>query len=104
LLAIICQKITVQGIEEINPSFIREKIKYMMDGLMEANGRKSLMEIFQHKIEEYSIALDMIYQLEKLALVTIIHNQGSIDIELTASGWRYAEQQGKSLLALMAVA
>src|SRR5687767_6331587 len=97
-------KITVQGIEEINPSFIREKLKYVMNGLREAGGRKSLTEIFQHKIEEYSIALDMIYELEKLALVMIIHNQGSIDIELTATGRRYADQQGKSLLALMTVA
>jgi hypothetical protein len=97
-------RITVIGIEEVNPVFIQNKLKYLINGLVKAGGRKSLMEIFQNKIEEYAIALDIVYQLEKLELVKIIHEKGSIDIELTSHGWRYAERQDKSLFALMSVA
>ena|SRR5688572_16349512 len=97
-------KITVQGIEEINPSFIHNKLKDLIDRLVRTDGRKDLMEIFQHNIREYSIALDMIYQLEKLKLVAVVHHAGRIAIELTPSGWRYAEQNGRPLLALISVA
>jgi hypothetical protein len=97
-------RITVVGIEEINPAFIHNKLRYLIGELVSAGGRKSLIEIFQHRIEEYAIALDIIYQLEKLELVTIIHEKGTIDVALTTQGWRYAEKQGKSLFTLMAVA
>ena len=97
-------RITVLGIEKINPAFIHNKLKYLIDGLVKAGGRKSLTEIFQNKIEEYAIALDIVYQLQKLELVTIINDKGTIDVELTTQGWQYAEQQGKSLYMLMAVA
>jgi hypothetical protein len=97
-------RITVVGIEEINPAFIHNKLKCLIEGLVKAGGRKSLTEIFQHKIEEYAIALDIVYQLEKLELVTIINEKGTIDVELTTQGWHYAEKQGRSLFTLMAVA
>jgi hypothetical protein len=97
-------RITVEGIEEINPLFIRNKLKKLIGGLMDGGGRKSLTEIFQNKIEEYSIALDIIYQLEKMGLVAMVHQKGSIDIELTTYGWQYFEKQGKPLLTLMSIA
>ena len=101
---VVACRITVQGIEEINPTFIRTKLKALMEALLEGGGRRSLMEVFQDKIEEYAIALDMIYQLEKLGLVTILHDKGNIDIELTMQGWKFAEKQGGYLLALMTIA
>ena len=97
-------KITVEGIEEVNPLFIRNKLQKLIGGLVDGGGRKSLMEIFQNKIEEYSIALDIIYQLEKLGLVSIKHQGGNINIELTPYGWKYFEKKGKSLFTLVAVA
>jgi hypothetical protein len=96
-------RITAEGIEEVDPIFIRNKLKKLIDGLVDGGGRKSLMEIFQNKIEEYAIALDIVNQLEKLGLVTIVHQEGSIHIELTTLGWKFAEK-GKTLLTLMAVA
>ena len=68
-------RITVLGIEEINPAFIHNKLKYLIDGLVKAGGRKSLTDIFQNKIEAYAIALDIVYQLEKLELVTLVHEK-----------------------------
>jgi hypothetical protein len=100
---VVC-RITVAGIEEINPTYIHNKLKSLIGGLVSEGGRKSLMGIFQHKIEEYAIALDIVYQLEKLGLISIIHERGEINIELTAYGWKFFEKKGKSLFTLMVVA
>ena len=97
-------RITVEGIEEINPIFIRNKLKGLLGGLIQHGGRKSLMSIFEKNIEEYSVALDIVYQLEKLNLISIIHSAGEINIELTSFGWQFFEKKGKSLFALMALA
>jgi hypothetical protein len=97
-------RITVIGIEEINPLFIHNKLNFLVGRLIEAGGKASLTEILHRKIEEYAIALDIVYQLEKLGLIIILHEKGSIDIALTTQGWHYARKQGKSLLTLMAVA
>lgn len=96
-------KITVEGMEEIDPSFIREKLRHVIGMLCNTGGKKSLTEMLQHKIEEYAIVLDIIYRLERMKLITIIHDYGRIDLVLTDSGWRHAEQ-GKPLLALISVA
>jgi hypothetical protein len=97
-------RITVLGIEEVDPVFVHNKIKYLITSLIKAGGRKSLMEIFEHKIEEYAVAFDMVCQLEKLELVTIIHDEGRLDVALTPEGWNYPERRGKSLFSVMAVA
>jgi len=100
---IVTCRITVHGMEEVNPSFIQTKVKNLVAGLMDGGGRKSLMEIFQHKIQDYVIALDIVYQLEKLGLVTLSYVEGSIHVALTEAGWKYTEKQGRTLLTLMAV-
>jgi hypothetical protein len=97
-------RITVAGIEEINPKYIHNKLKSLVGGLVVEGGRKSLMAIYQHKIEEYSIALDIVYQLEKLSLITIIHERGEIHIELTPFGWKFFEKKDRPLLTLMVAA
>src|SRR5689334_21285567 len=56
---VVC-RITVAGIEEINPIYIQNKLKSLVGGLISEGGRKSLMGIFQNKIEEYAIALDIV--------------------------------------------
>src|SRR5688572_6515389 len=65
---VVC-RITVAGIEEITPAFIHGKLKSLIGGLVEGGGRKSLADIFQFRISEYAIALDIVYQLEKLSLI-----------------------------------
>jgi hypothetical protein len=97
-------RITVAGIEEINPKYIHNKLKILIGGLVVEGGKKSLMGIYQHKIEEYSIALDLVYQLEKLSLINIIHERGEINIELTAFGWKFFEKKDRPLLTLMVAA
>jgi hypothetical protein len=97
-------RITVEGIEEVNPVFIRNQLRGLIGGLVEHGGRKSLMGIFEKNIEAYSIALDIVYQLEKLGLILIIHTAGEINIELTAYGWQFFEKKGRSLFALMTLA
>jgi hypothetical protein len=97
-------RITVAGIEEINPIYINNKLKKLVSGLVSEGGRKSLMDIFQNKIEEYSIALDIVYQLEKLKLVNIIHERGEINIELTPFGWKFFEKKDRPLLTLVVAA
>jgi len=97
-------RITVAGIEEIDPKYIHNKLKSLIGDLVIEGGRRSLMSILQHKIEEYSIALDIVYQLEKLALVTIVHERGNINIELTPYGWKFFQKKGRPLLTLMVAA
>ena len=97
-------RIAVLGIEEINPLFVHNRIKSLVAGLVAAGGRKNLSEIFQNNIGEYAIALDIVGQLERLQLVTIGHEGGTIDVALTEEGWNYLDKGGKQLFSLMAVA
>jgi hypothetical protein len=97
-------RITVGGIEEINPSFIQHKLKQLIDGLVGFGGRRSLMQIFQNKIQEYVIALDIVFELEKLGLVRMIHEGGSIDVELTEAGWKFVDRKGKAFFTMMLAA
>src|SRR5687768_15882378 len=47
-------KITIKGIEEINAAYVRDKLKQMIGGLGESGGAKELIEILEHKVQEYS--------------------------------------------------
>jgi hypothetical protein len=97
-------RITVSGIEEINPAFIKTKLKQLIGALVHAGGQKSLMDIFDNHIQEYAIALDLVYQLDKLGFIHILHRDGEINVELTPYGYQYFEKNGKFLFALMSVA
>ena len=97
-------RISVEGIQIVNALFIHNKITNLVAGLAEGGGSRELMTIFQNNIEEYAIALDIVYHMEKMGLVSIIHNQGRVDVELTSSGWTFSESGGKALLVLMSVA
>jgi hypothetical protein len=97
-------RITIEGIEVIEPLFIHNKLKKLVGALVDGEGRKSLMQLFQHNIKEYLIALDLVHEMEKRGLVTILHVEGNIEVQLTADGWRYSENDGRHLFALMSVA
>ena len=92
------------GIEEINPSYLQEKLRLLIGALAVSGGSKSLFDILQHKIEDYPIALDIVHQLHKLDLVAISHAAGDLQIELTSTGWSFFQRKGKPMFAFMAVA
>ena len=94
-------RITIKGIEEVNPAYVREKLRQLVGGLGQSGGSKELLEILTYKLEEYSISLDLVKQLETLGLVKIRHPQGSILVELTVEGWRYYEKGSRSFFTLM---
>jgi hypothetical protein len=95
-------RITIKGIEEIDPIFVREKLKQVIGGLGEAGGSKELIDILSYRIEEYSITMDIIRQLENLGLIEVSHRKDSIVIQLTEKG-RGAYQKGsRSFFTLMA--
>ncbi len=97
-------RITVEGIEEVNPTFVHAKLKSIIAVLANGGGIKSLAELYQARIEDYAMTLDIIYQLQMLGLVTIFSQAGTLQIELTALGLKYDENPSKPLLALMAIA
>jgi hypothetical protein len=97
-------RITISGIEEINPKYIHNKLKSIVGGLVVEGGRKSLMDIYQSKIEEYSIALDIVHELQKLSLIHIIHDRGNIYIELTPYGWKFFQKKDRPMMTLMIAA
>lgn len=94
-------KITIKGIEEIDPAYVREKLRQMIGGLGESGGSKALIEILEYKVQEYSIALDIVRQLEHLGLIQIRHPKDSIVIELTNEGRKYYEKGSRSFFTLM---
>lgn len=97
-------RITVSGIEEINPEYVRNKLRQLVGGLGESGGSQPLLEILQFKIEEYAIALDVIRQLETIGLVHTRQDNHNIVVSLTDQGWRFFEKSHKTFFTLMAVA
>ena len=101
---IVTCRITLEGIKVIDPLFIQHRVRELLNELVKGGGKKSLTEILQIKVDEYAIALDIVYQLESLDFVTFAHEDGNIYIDLTDKGRTYADTQGKSLPPLVLVA
>ena len=100
---IVACRITIKGIEEIDPVYVREKLRQVIGGLGDAGGTKDLIDILSYKIEEYSIALDIVKQLEELGFVKIRHPENSIVVELTEEGRKSYEKGSRTFFTLMAV-
>jgi hypothetical protein len=96
-------RITVKGIEEVEPVYVREKLGQLIGGLVDAGGAKPLLEILEFKIAEYAISLDIVNQLDALGLVVIHHPKNSIVIEITDSGRKFYERNGRAFMTLMSV-
>jgi hypothetical protein len=94
-------RITIKGIEEIDPAYVREKLKQLIGGLGESGGSKELLEILTYKLDEYSIAVDLVKQLELLGFVKVRHPKDQIIVELTEEGWKYYEKGSRSFFTLM---
>ena len=95
-------KITIRGIEEIEPAYVREKLRQLIGGLGQAGGARELTEILEHNLQEYSISLDLVRQLETLGFIRILHPINTIVIELTEQGKRFYESGSKTFFTLMA--
>jgi hypothetical protein len=100
---IVACRITIKGIEETNPTYVREKLRQVIGGLGDAGGTKDLMDILAYKIEEYSIALDIVKQLEELGYVKIRHPENSLVVELTELGRKSYEKGSRTFFTLIAV-
>lgn len=97
-------RISLHGIENIDPTFVQDKLKQLVGGLVRAGGSQPLLEILQYKIEEYAIALDFVRQLETLGLVTSENVASSIIVTLSDEGRRFFEKSSRTIFTLMAVA
>lgn len=99
---IVAARITIKGIEKIDPIYVRNKLDVIIDGLANAGRSKPLLEILELKIEEFTIASDLVNELESLGLVKIQNPNHSIVVELTEEGYKHYEKKSGSLLTLMA--
>ncbi len=97
-------RITIAGIEEINPGYLETKLARIVRGLAAAGGTRDLMEIFESRIDEYAIALDIVYELEKLELVKLYYQGRDIIVELTDRGWAHLYRKRTRLFPVVAVA
>jgi len=82
-------RITITGIERIDPAYFRKKVDQIIAGLASAGSPRALLEILEFNIEEYAIASDFVNQLERLGLVKIQNPDNTITVELTNAGRRY---------------
>ncbi len=94
-------KITIKGIEEVDPVYVRTKLRQVIGGLGESGGRRELTELLEIKISEYSITMDIVKQLESIGFIRILHPESSIVIELTEAGWKYYEKGSRTFFTLM---
>ena len=95
-------KITIKGIEVINPVYVRTKLLQIVGGLGEAGGSKELLDILENNLKEYSVALDIVRQLETMGYIRIRHLNNNLLIELTDSGRAFYNRGSKSFFTLMA--
>jgi hypothetical protein len=98
---IVACRITIRGIEEIDPVYVRSKLAQVIGGLANAGGSKDLLEILEFRIEEYSITLDLVKQLEILGLVAVHHLQNTIVVELTDKGRAFYEKGSRTYFTLI---
>lgn len=97
-------RITIAGIEEVDRTFIHNRIRRIIGGLIEQGGTRDLKEILESKLDEYAINMDIVFQLEKLAMVRVEHHSAAIIISLTDYGRQFFLRKGNSSFVLMAVA
>jgi hypothetical protein len=91
--AFICQ-ITLDGIEEINPGYVREKMDEVIQALGESGSRGEVMEILGYEPKDYQKAFDLVKYMEARSLLkaTQYFGGGSIVTELSLDGREYYEK------------
>jgi hypothetical protein len=101
---VVACRITIRGIEEIDPVYVRTKLSQLIGGLAKSGGSRELIDILENKLSEYSIALDLVRQLEAMGLVRLRHPKDTIVIELTEKGKTFYKTGDGKLFSLMALA
>lgn len=97
-------RITIAGIEEVDRTFIHNRVRRVIGGLIEEGGTRDLKEILESKLDEFAINMDIVFQLEKLAMVRVEHHSAVIIISLTEYGRQFFLRKKNSPFVLMAVA
>ena len=99
---IVACKITIKGIEAIDPVYVRDRLDNIIGGLVDAGQSKPLIEILEYDLKDFPIALDLINQLESLGLVKVHNPNHVITVELTEAGLRHNDRRKGGLFALTA--
>ncbi len=99
---VIACRITIQGIEKVDPVYVQDKMGNILGVLADAGHPKPLMEVLEFNIEEYSIASDIVNQLQKLGLVRIDNSERTLRVGLTDAGLKFHERRHNGLLTLVA--
>lgn len=97
---IVACRITIKGIESIDPVYVRERLDSIIGGVADAGQSKSLIEILEYDLKDFPIAMDLVNRLESLGLVKIHNANHVIMVELTAAGLKHNERRKGSLFAL----
>jgi len=99
---VVACRITIAGIEKIDPIYVRTKMDQIVGTLVTAGSSLPLLDILEQRIEDFSIASDFVSQMERLGLVKITNPGNSIVVELTDLGWKYGESRSSRFLTLVA--
>lgn len=99
---VVACRITIAGIEKIDPIYVRAKMDQIIGALITAGRSLPLLEILEQRIEDFSIASDFVNQMERLGLIRIANPGNSIVVELTDLGWKYGESRNSRFLTLVA--
>lgn len=89
---VVACRITIKGIERIEPAYVHDRLNQIITRLGDAGSFKPLNEILEFKLEEFSIAMDLVTELANLGLVSIQNPGHSIVVELTPAGWKQYEK------------
>jgi len=95
-------RITIKGIETIDPVYVSDRLERIVGALVDAGQSKALVEILEHDLKDFPIAMDLVNQLETLGLVKGHYVKHVITVELTAAGLKHNERRNGGLFALSA--
>jgi hypothetical protein len=97
-------RITIAGIHKVDPQYVRTWVDQILGNLLRAGGARQLLEVLEHNVAEFSIASDIVNQMERLGFVAISNPDNSILVTLTAKGQTFAEQKKNELPNMMLMA
>lgn len=95
-------RITIKGIETIDPVYVRDRLDRIIGGLADAGQSRALIEILEYDLKDFPIAMDLVNQLETLGLVKIHNVNHVITVELTPAGLKHNERRRGGFFALTA--